>query len=87
MPGVANIAVRELPADGYASGTVEATATLSGHIQPLVQELARLHLTDLVLEEPDLEEAVLTLYTGGEAPSSTGNPQRASHQPEGAHRA
>jgi ABC-2 type transport system ATP-binding protein len=64
VPGVANVAVRELPADGHASGTVEATAALSGHVQPLVQELARLNLTDLVLEEPDLEEAVLTLYTG-----------------------
>lgn len=61
VPGVANVAVREVPGDG--AGSLEATATLSGAVQPLVQELARLDLTDLVLEEPDLEEAVLTLYT------------------------
>jgi len=64
VPGVANVVLRELPGDGAAEAAVEATATLSGRVQPLVQELARLNLTDLVLEEPDLEEAVLTLYTG-----------------------
>ena len=64
VPGVANVVLRELPGDGAAEAAVEATATLSGQVQPLVQELARLNLTDLVLEEPDLEEAVLTLYTG-----------------------
>ena len=64
VPGIANVVLRELPGDGAAEAAVEATATLSGRVQPLVQELARLNLTDLVLEEPDLEEAVLTLYTG-----------------------
>ncbi|MGO4588384.1 ABC transporter ATP-binding protein [Paenarthrobacter sp. 2TAF44] len=64
VPGVANVVLRELPGDSAAEAAVEATATLSGQVQPLVQELARLNLTDLVLEEPDLEEAVLTLYTG-----------------------
>ncbi len=39
-----------------------ASATLEGAIQPLVQALAPLQLTDLVIEEPDLEESVLTLY-------------------------
>ncbi len=63
VPGVANVAVRELKADGHAAGTVEATATLSGVVQPLIQALSKLNVTDLVLEEPDLEEAVLTLYT------------------------
>lgn len=61
VPGVANVVVREML--GASAGTLEATATLSGAVQPLVQELARLNLTDLVLDEPDLEEAVLTLYT------------------------
>jgi ABC-2 type transport system ATP-binding protein len=95
VPGVANVAVRELKADGHAAGTVEATATLSGHVQPLVQELARLNLTDLVLEEPDLEEAVLTLYTAqsprlGQSPGlgqASGIGQAAGRHAEGAHRA
>ncbi|MFK0002051.1 ABC transporter ATP-binding protein [Paenarthrobacter sp. NPDC090522] len=64
VPGVANVALREVSPDGASRPAVEATATLSGQVQPLVHELARLELTDLVLEEPDLEEAVLTLYTG-----------------------
>ncbi|QSZ49800.1 ABC transporter ATP-binding protein [Arthrobacter sp. D5-1] len=92
VPGIANVAVRELPADGHAVGTVVARATLSGHVRPLVQALARLDLTDLVLEEPDLEEAVLTLYTGGagsEPAADTGGAGSAdSHRrAEGAHRA
>ncbi len=101
VPGVANVAVRELKADGNAAPTVEATARLSGRVQPLVQELARLNLTDLVLEEPDLEEAVLTLYTAqspllGRAPGlgrasgpgqPPGNGQISGRHAEGAHRA
>ncbi|MEV7606465.1 ABC transporter ATP-binding protein [Paenarthrobacter sp. NPDC089322] len=71
VPGVANVEVREIPADGHVGGSVAATATLAGNVQPLVRELARLTLDDLVLEEPDLEEAVLTLYTGN-APNTTG---------------
>ena len=61
VPGVANVAIRDVPGD--SAGALEATATLSGNVQPLVRELARINLTDLVLDEPDLEEAVLTLYT------------------------
>ncbi|AFR30078.1 ABC transporter ATP-binding protein [Arthrobacter sp. Rue61a] len=101
VPGVANVAVRELKADGHTAGTVEAVATLSGHVQPLVQELAKLNLTDLVLEEPDLEEAVLTLYAGqppglGQPPrlgqttengQSAGNGRTPGRHTEGAHRA
>lgn len=101
VPGVANVAVRELKADGHAAPTVEATATLSGQVQPLVQELARLNLTDLVLEEPDLEEAVLKLYTvpsdlpgqppGSSQPTGPGQPLGNGHlhgrDAEGAHRA
>lgn len=56
VPGVGHVEV--LPAgDG-----VELTATLGGAIQPLLQALASLQLTELVLEEPDLEESVLALY-------------------------
>ncbi|MCP1415075.1 ABC transporter ATP-binding protein [Paenarthrobacter sp. A20] len=87
VPGVANVAVRELPADGHATGTVTATATLSGDVQPLVQELARLNLTDLVLEEPDLEEAVLTLYTGSSPGTDNGHSNSRGIRTEGAHHA
>ncbi|WP_284986424.1 ABC transporter ATP-binding protein [Arthrobacter sp. fls2-241-R2A-172] len=98
VPGVANVVVRELPADGHAARTVEATASLSGPVQALVQELARLNLTDLVLEEPDLEEAVLTLYAGSDLAESdnTGisdgsaanrSPEAGRNLKEGAHRA
>ena len=45
-----------------AGDGVELSATLGGAIQPLLQVLAALKLTDLVLEEPDLEESVLELY-------------------------
>ena len=56
VPGIGHLEV--LPAgDG-----VELSATLGGAIQPLLRVLATLKLTDLVLEEPDLEESVLELY-------------------------
>ncbi|MEC5182101.1 ABC transporter ATP-binding protein [Arthrobacter sp. CG_A4] len=56
VPGIGHLEV--LPAgDG-----VELSATLGGAIQPLLQVLASLTLTDLVLAEPDLEESVLGLY-------------------------
>jgi ABC-2 type transport system ATP-binding protein len=42
----------------------EATAILTGAIGPFVQVIAGLPLTDLVVEEPDLEESVLRLYSG-----------------------
>ncbi|MDI3211379.1 hypothetical protein [Arthrobacter sp. AL12] len=56
MPGIGHLEV--LPAgDG-----VELSATLGGAIRPQLQVLATLKLTELVLEEPDLEESVLELY-------------------------
>lgn len=57
VPGVGQLEV--LGSDG----TVTLTAALEGDIQPLVQALASLQLTDLVLEEPDLEESVLKMYS------------------------
>ncbi|WP_454811197.1 ABC transporter ATP-binding protein [Paenarthrobacter nitroguajacolicus] len=89
VPGVANVAVRELKADGHAGGTVEATATLSGHVQPLIQALSKLNVTDLVLEEPDLEEAVLTLYTAQSVGNdhASGKLHASGRRAEGAHRA
>ncbi len=52
---------------------VEATATLEGEIQPFVQAASTLELKDLVIEEPDLEESVLKLYTAPDQPA-TGEP-------------
>ncbi|UVJ38666.1 ABC transporter ATP-binding protein [Arthrobacter sp. CJ23] len=84
VPGVANVGLRELPDGAGAPGTaVETSATLAGAVQPLVQALARLQLRDLVLEEPDLEDAVLKLYSTQEA---DGAAQQESPLPRGAAR-
>lgn len=93
VPGVANVGLRELPAGagappaavametGVAMGTaVEASATLAGAVQPLVQALARLQLSDLVLEEPDLEDAVLQLYSTPEADDTAQHDPAFPHQ-------
>ena len=37
-------------------------ATLEGEIDPLVKALARFHVAELLIEEPDLEESVRRLY-------------------------
>ncbi|AUZ35566.1 ABC transporter [Arthrobacter sp. PGP41] len=58
VPGVGQVQVLE------ADGSVTLSAVLEGAIQPLVRMLDSLQLTDLVLEEPDLEEAVLKMYAG-----------------------
>ena len=42
------------------------TATLSGPIGPLLSLLARHEVASMLVEEPDLEEAFLDLYGGGE---------------------
>jgi ABC-2 type transport system ATP-binding protein len=57
VPGVGHVQVLE------AGRTVTLTATLEGSIQPLVRALGTLELKDLVLEEPDLEESVLKMYS------------------------
>ncbi|WP_236900733.1 ABC transporter ATP-binding protein [Cryobacterium arcticum] len=49
-----------------APGGAEATAILTGAISPFVQAISPLRLTDLVVEEPDLEESVLRLYSAPE---------------------
>jgi ABC-2 type transport system ATP-binding protein len=58
VPGVGQVEVLE------SDGDVTLSATLEGAIQPLVRVLGSLELTDLVLDEPDLEEAVLKMYAG-----------------------
>jgi ABC-2 type transport system ATP-binding protein len=57
VPGVGQVEVLE------SDGTVTLSALLEGPIQPLVRVLGSLQLTDLVLEEPDLEDAVLKMYS------------------------
>ncbi|QOD02518.1 ABC transporter ATP-binding protein [Pseudarthrobacter sp. BIM B-2242] len=57
VPGVGHVEVLE------SNGTLTLSATLEGAIQPLVKALATLQLKDLVLEEPDLEESVLQMYS------------------------
>lgn len=50
-----------------SDGGVTLTATLEGAVQPLVRALGSLELTDLVIEEPDLEQSVLALYSEHQA--------------------
>ncbi|ALV42522.1 ABC transporter [Pseudarthrobacter sulfonivorans] len=57
VPGVGHVAVLE------SGGSITLSATVEGAIQPLVRALGTLDLTDLVLEEPDLEESVLKMYS------------------------
>ena len=52
--------VRELEVVG--DGPVRLTATIDGDVDPIVKLIARYRVTDLVVEEPDLEESVLALY-------------------------
>jgi len=64
--------IRDLTCVLTPQGQAEATAVLQGGhggIQSLVQALSVVELADLVVEEPDLEESVLALYT---APDSSG---------------
>ena len=85
VPGIGHLEV--LPAgDG-----VELSATLGGTIQPLLQVLATLRVTELVLEEPDLEESVLELYgtiggneNGGNGAGSTNGGGRRRRKGRGA---
>ncbi|MGX1160020.1 ABC-2 type transport system ATP-binding protein [Arthrobacter sp. SLBN-100] len=58
VPGVGKVEVLE------SDGAVTLSANLEGAIQPLVRRLGSFELTDLVLEEPDLEDAVLKMYSG-----------------------
>ena len=57
VPGVGHVEVLE------SDGSITLSATVEGAIQPLVRALGTLELTDLVLEEPDLEESVLKMYS------------------------
>ncbi|GAT74439.1 ABC-type multidrug transporter, ATPase component [Microbacterium sp. HM58-2] len=52
-----------------ADGSARLSATVEGDIDPFVKTIARRRLTDLSVEEPDLEESVLRLY-GSPHPSA-----------------
>ena len=45
---------------------VKVTTTIRGELDPAIKALARFHVRDLNLEEPDLEESILDLYTHAE---------------------
>ncbi|MHA6669004.1 ABC transporter ATP-binding protein [Homoserinimonas sp. A447] len=47
------------------------SATIEGDIDPFIKAVARFHVNDLVVEEPDLEESVLRLY--GPTEEESGN--------------
>ncbi|MDE8667027.1 ABC transporter ATP-binding protein [Pseudarthrobacter sp. H3Y2-7] len=75
VPGVGHVEVLE------SNGTVTLSATLAGAIQPLVKALSTLQLKDLVLEEPDLEESVLQMYSSpGEPGSPPPGPRVSGHR-------
>lgn len=57
VPGISDLSVLTL-----TGGGAHVSATLRGDIDPLIKALASLSLLDLTIEEPDLEESVLTLY-------------------------
>jgi ABC-2 type transport system ATP-binding protein len=50
-----------------AGEVVRVTATVNGDIDAVVKEIARHRVVDLAVEEPDLEESVLSLYGGQNA--------------------
>ncbi|MCW1250123.1 hypothetical protein ODZ83_08005 [Acaricomes phytoseiuli] len=60
---------------GAGSAGLAVSASFKGSVPPLLEALHRLPLSDLVLEEPDLEEAALSLY-GEEDNSATGTEGR-----------
>ncbi|HSP51552.1 MAG TPA: ABC transporter ATP-binding protein, partial [Cryobacterium sp.] len=78
MPGVGNVTARRLEAAGGlgaggGGSVVECRATLAGSVKPFITAAALLPLLDLSLEEPNLEEAVLALYSEpATTPAGTG---------------
>ncbi|WP_411731424.1 ABC transporter ATP-binding protein [Paeniglutamicibacter sp.] len=62
VPGIHNLEVRQAH-DGSYGAVIEARARIEGSVEPLVHVLASTKILDLVIEEPDLEEAVLKMYS------------------------
>jgi ABC-2 type transport system ATP-binding protein len=63
LAGIPNLSRLDV-VDG--AGPTEVTATIEGDIDEFVKAISRFTVADLAVEEPDLEESVLTLY--GAAP-------------------
>jgi ABC-2 type transport system ATP-binding protein len=53
--------------DVAETSIVRVTATVNGDLNPLLRMLAKHRVVDLAIEEPDLEESVLSLYGRTEA--------------------
>ncbi|WP_438856333.1 ABC transporter ATP-binding protein [Agromyces sp. M3QZ16-3] len=66
------LGVADLESATNGPGTVALTATLDSHVDAFVKAVAGLDLVDLTIEEPDLEEMVLSYY--GTDVSSTAEP-------------
>ncbi|MFF5792123.1 ABC transporter ATP-binding protein [Paeniglutamicibacter sp. NPDC012692] len=62
IPGIHDLEVRQVH-DGGDRGVIEARASIEGSVEPLIYVLSRTRVLDLVIEEPDLEEAVLKMYS------------------------
>lgn len=65
LPGLTGLALQPSH-EGAAEG--ELVARYAGAPGPFLEAVRQLPLTDLVLAEPDLEEAVMTLYAEGDRP-------------------
>jgi ABC-2 type transport system ATP-binding protein len=72
VPGLGNVrAETGLAVAGPGpTDSVFVSATLEGDIQPFIQALSTIAIRDLVVEEPDLEESVLKLYSAPARESS-----------------
>ncbi|MFJ6415769.1 ABC transporter ATP-binding protein [Paeniglutamicibacter sp. NPDC091659] len=69
IPGIRDLEVRQVH-DGGDRGVIEARASIEGSVEPLIYVLSRTRVLDLVIEEPDLEEAVLKMYSSDRGPDS-----------------
>ncbi|MCC9204535.1 ABC transporter ATP-binding protein [Arthrobacter sp. zg-Y769] len=69
---VPGLVLLQVGADPVASGATSINARFDGEMPDLITALAGQRLLDLVVQEPDLEEAVLRFY-GPEAGAGTGD--------------
>lgn len=64
VPTISELRVTEPTGFGASAiSGAQVTATIDGAIDPFVKAIARFSVADLVVEEPDLEESVLRLYS------------------------
>ena len=81
IPGVGRMGTRPLPSDAGTGPVIECRATIAGPVAPFVAAVAELPLVDLVIEEPNLEEAVLSLYADEETDAAAADPNPAAADP------